>query len=169
MVTDEEYKALLARVDGLENKLKLLAQQYSSLYMKSDIQRIEKPEHEEHRKHKDVTKYDFKGIRYCKRQLVLECVKSYVMDNEITSFERLTDVFPDYIQGSMGVIKKVEEAEKYSNAKKRFFFSDQDVIHLDDGDYTVCSQWDAGNIKRFLDLAADLGLEITPIVRKYTN
>ena len=122
MVTDEEYKALLERVDGLENKLKLLAQQYSSLYMKRDIQRIGESEHEKQIKHKDVTKYEFNGNIYCKRQLVLECVKKYVMDNDITSSRALNDIFPDYIQGSMGMIKRVEEAEKYSNAKKRFFF-----------------------------------------------
>lgn len=169
MVTDEEYKALQARVDALENKLKLLAQQYSSLYMKKDMRSIVEPEHEEHRKHKDITKYEFRNRKYCKRQLVLECVKHYVSQMTNISAENLIEAFPDYIQGSLGILKKVEDAEIYSNAAKRFFFSDKDVIHLDDGDYVVCSQWDANNIKRFLKLVDELGFEVIPVNRKYLD
>ena len=167
MVTDEEYKALVSRVDELENRLKMLSQRYSSLFMKSDLLNTEVKKQQEHKKHKDVTRYEFEGKKYNKRQLVLECVKFYVKKKRIKDSEKLFEVFPDYIQGSLGVIKKIEDAERYANASKRFYFSDEDIVHLKDGDYVICSQWDSGNINRFIKLASDLGLEITPITRKY--
>ncbi len=169
MVTDEEYKRLVKRVDELEDRLKLLSQRYSSLYMKKDLYLGESKIQEEHKKHKDVTKYEFQGIRYNKRQLVLESVKYFVTKKRIKSAQKLLDIFPDYIQGSLGVIKRVEDAERYANASKRFYFSDENILHLNDGDYVICSQWDANNITRYLKLADDLGLEITPITRKYAE
>jgi len=169
MVTDEEYKALVSRVDELENRLKLLSQSYSRLLMKSDMPSTETEKQQEHKKHKDVTKYEFEGRQYNKRQLVLESVKSYIKKKRIKDSEKLLEVFPDYIQGSLGMIKKVEDDERYANASKRFYFADKDIIHLKDGDYVICSQWDSGNINRFIKLATDLELDIKPITRKYMD
>lgn len=167
MVTDEEYKKLENRVKVLEDRLQALAVQYSSLYMKSDMRIVSEQKHEEHKKHKDITRYEFQGMTYCKRQLVLECIKYYTKKNRIVHYAALSNVFPDYIQGSLGVIKKIEDAEIYANSSKRFYFSDENILHLKEGDYVICSQWDATNIKRFLKVAEDIGLEITPVTRKY--
>ena len=167
MVTDAEYKALQAKVDILEKRLNSLAQQYSALYMKQDIEIASDYSSDEPQRRKDITKYEFNGEVYSKRQLVLECVKYYIKKKRIKKYSALIEVFPDYIQGSLGIIKDVTAAERYSNANKRFFFADQDIVHLDDGKYVVCSQWDVKNIQRFLELANDLGIEITPIKRKY--
>lgn len=166
VVTDEEYKALKTKVNELEKKINLLAQQYSSLYMRSDIRNISGIEAEKRTKHRDVTKFEFEGTKYNKRQLVLACVKKYVEENRITRSEDLFEAFPDYIQGSLGIVKRVEEAEKYSNANKRFYFLDSDIIRLVDGNYAVCSQWDAGNIDRFIKLVEDIGYEVVRINRK---
>lgn len=167
MVTDAEYKALKAKVDNLEKRLNLLAQQYSALYMKQDIPRTQESSSDKPKRHKDITKYEFNGEVYSKRQLVLECVKYYINNNSINSYSKLIDVFPDYIQGSLGIVKDVTVAERYSNASKRFFFADQDVIHMKEGNFVVCSQWDVNNIERFIVLASDLGINIKPIKRKY--
>lgn len=167
MITDEQYKRLLERVDALENRVIMLAQEYSALYMKSDVQPSRRSPVKSERKRKDTTKYMFMGKLYGKRDLVLQCVKSFVADKHIKSEKKLTEAFPPYVQGSLGIVRRVQEAERYSDATKRYFFSDQDIIHLSDGDFVVSSQWDAGNIGAFLQLAHDLGYEIETISRKY--
>ena len=167
MVTDAEYKALQARVDDLEKRMNFLARQFNEMYMKRDISRADDHSHIEPKRHKDITKYEVNGELYNKRRLVLVCVKCFVKERNITSYSKLLEAFPDYIQGSLGIVKKVEAAEKYSNANKRFYFSEEDILSLDDGKYVVCSQWDLQNISRFLKLAEDLGFEIREIKRKY--
>lgn len=170
MVTDEEYCELKKRIEELETKMKLMSLQLSTFYMRSDM-RITSVEskQQEQRKHRDVTKYLFKDRQLCKRELVLQCVKEYVKDHPKLNAEQLIDVFPDYVQGSLGIVKRTEDAEWYTNAKKRFYFSDEHIIHLSDGDYVVCTQWDVGNIGNFLKLAKDIGFEIQPITRKYID
>lgn len=168
MVTDEEYRELKKKVYDLEKKIDMMAQQLSRLYMKNDIRKTAEPQRKkEQRKLKDVTKYLFNNRQLCKRELVLQCVKQYVQEHENLSSKELLDTFPDYIQGSLGVVKRIEDAEWYTNAKKRYYFSDEDIIHLSDGDYVICTQWDASNIGKFLKLAEDIGYEIQPITRKY--
>ena len=170
MVTDEEYRELKKRVDELEDKIKLMSQQLSTFYMRNDMRITSNPvKQQEQRKHKDVTKYLFKERQLCKRELVLQCVKDYVKEHPEVNAEQLIDVFPDYVQGSLGVVKRIEDAEWYTNARKRFYFSDENIIHLSDGNYVVCTQWDAGNIGKFLKLAEDLGFVIQPITRKYID
>ena len=115
---------------------------------------------------KDVTKYEFEGQLYCKRRIAYVCVARYVKDNNITTVDELIKVFPDYLQGSLGVIKSAEVAEKYSNANKRFYFSDEDIIYLSGKPYVVCSQWEKKNIDRILLAAEKLGYIITPICYK---
>ena len=73
---------------------------------------------------KDTTKYLFDGKLYCKRRIAFECVKKYVCDNRVNSYDELINVFPDYLQGSLGIIKPVEIAEKYSNAHRRLLYFD---------------------------------------------
>lgn len=170
MVTDEEYRELKKHVEEMENKIKMMSHQLSTLYMKNDMRITNEPaKQHEQRKRKDVTKYFFKNRQMCKRELVLQCVKEYVKDHPNIQSEQLIDVFPDYVQGSLGIVKRIENAERYTNAKKRFYFSDENIIHLSDGDYVVCSQWDAVNIGKFLKLAEDIGFEIRPITRKYVD
>lgn len=168
MVTDEEYRELKKKVEILENKLQSMSTLLNSMYMKNDMRVIvDEKKQEEHKKHKDVTRYLFNGRQLCKRELVLQCVKQYVFEHENLNADQLLEIFPDYVQGSLGIVKSVEDASWYTNAKKRFYFSDEDIIHLRDGDYVICSQWDSNNIVNFLKLAKDLGFEIQIKERKY--
>jgi hypothetical protein len=61
---------------------------------------------------RDYTKYTVKGFgeNLNKRQLVFEIVKDYVKTNK-PSFDELTAVFKDEIQGSKGFIKKAAKVE----------------------------------------------------------
>ena len=169
MVTDEEYRKLQKRVDDLEKRLTQLSLKYSSLYMRSDMKSSFSNSSQSNNSSckRDTTKYVFMGESYCKRQMVLICIKQYIKDHPGCTGEKLSEIFPDYIQGSLGVVRKASEAEKYSNAKSRFFFSDQDVLVLQDGHYVVCAQWDKNNIKRFLKLFSDLGYQVNAKTRKY--
>lgn len=169
MVTDEEYKKLVNRVLDLEKKYHELSVRFNNLYMKADMNQMKQFPGEEHRdqRRKDITKYIFNGEKWNKRQLVLECIKAYIQERNIDTIEDLKVAFPDYVQGSLGIVKRANEAERYSNAAKRFFFKDADIIHLKDGDYVVCSQWDAKNIPAFIKLAEDLGMKIVLEERKY--
>lgn len=173
MITDQEYKELSKRVSELEKRLSDLSKRLVPILMKNDISSFDnKPidtRSSDERRRKDRTQYEFRGQLYTKRQLVLACVKAYVSDNSITSYSKLIGVFPDYVQGTLGVLREVKAAEKYSDSKRRFFFDDQDVIVLDDGLFVVCKQWDKENIVGFLALAKDLGYEIVPRPKKYVN
>ncbi len=57
---------------------------------------------------RDFTKYSVKNVgeNLNKRQLVFEIVKDYVHKNK-PSFEELIKIFPDEIQGSKGVVKRI--------------------------------------------------------------
>ena len=92
--------------------------------------------------------------------LILECIKQYVADTATTEPAALLEVFPDHIQGALGVIRAANEAEQYSDAMERYFFNDDDVLHLDTGIYVVSKDWTVKNIGRFIDLMETLGYEI---------
>lgn len=119
MVTDDQYKYLQNKVSELEKKVDMLSMQLSRLLLKSDVA-ASKPSASITPNKRDITKYRFNGEVYCKRRIVYECVTQYIKDNNINAYEDLIKVFPDYIQGSLGVVKSAEIAEKYSGAHKRF-------------------------------------------------
>lgn len=153
MVTDEQYKALQRRIDELERKIKNVSIQMDALAMKESAKSFSSSHGRETVNKRDNTKYKFDGKIYCKRRIVLEIIKKYIADYSIDSYEQLSAVFPDYLQGSLGVIQRAEAAERYKAAGKRFYFSDEDVITLNGDCYVVCSQWDVKNISKFLEAA----------------
>ena len=153
MVTDAQYLALQQRVSELEQKLNNMSMQLNTLVLKNNKPTLPSNSKLHTRNTYDVTKYLFNCHIYCKRRLVLNVIKQYIADYQVKTFEELSTVFPDYIQGSMGVIKPIRQAERYQNATKRYYFSDEDVVLLGGEYFVVCSQWDAKNIHRFLDVA----------------
>ena len=164
MVTDRQYRDLVERFNELNTKYTQMSKDIAAIKMTLDIARSRK--HEEPLQiRKDVTKYLFMEKQYNKRQLVLECIKKYIADSGTTSADTLLEIFPDYVQGPLGVIRKAEEAEKYAGATERYFFADDEVIHLNNGVYVVSKDWTIKNIDRFLDIMETLGYEIKPISR----
>ena len=73
-------------------------------------------------------------------------------DTGTTDPAALSEIFPDCIQGSLGVIRSADEAEQYSNATEHYFFKDEDVLYLDDGIYVVCKDWTVKNIRGFINI-----------------
>ena len=162
MVTDAQYKELQNRVAELEKKMSTLSMQLSRLILKGDIGAQKVPP-ETSRSKRDKTKYMFDGALYCKRRLAYVCIKKYIVDNNIEDFNEVLKVFPDYLQGSLGTIKPVEAAEKYANAHRRFYFTDEDIIYLSGKPYVVCSQWEKKNINNLLSVVQNLGYQIETI------
>lgn len=153
MVTDEQYKALLRRIDELERKLLNVATQVNTMVMKGDLRIASHIGNERRIGTRDKTRYMFCGERLCKRRLVLAVVKKYIADNDVKSYSELINIFPDRLQGALGVVSPIETAERYKDADKRFYFSGTDAILFDGKLFVVCSQWDAKNISNFLAVA----------------
>ena len=106
---------------------------------------------------RDYTKYSIKGLgeNLNKRQLVFEIVKDYVEKNK-PSFDELTAVFKDEIQGPKGFIKK---AAKVEDPKR---FNMKMPLKIKYGvEVVVSNQWGSKNIDAFLSLAKKLKYKIT--------
>lgn len=164
MVTDQQYRDLLKKVNDLEGKLNNISRALTSMKMNGEAAapKIKQPEPENRR---DVTRYKFNGQKYCKRQLALAIVKKFIDENEVSDIDEIWEVFPDYVQGSLGVVRKAEDAEMYEGATERYFFEDENVILLNNGTYVVCKDWTAKNIKKLIDIAETIGYRIEPIYR----
>lgn len=117
---------------------------------------------------KDYTKYRFMGKTYGKSRLVLAVVKQYVEDNQSATFEKLNEAFPDELQGSLGIVRRIEDvSDKYkgNGGVKRYFVGENEIIHLNSGEQViVCTQWGASRIEEFIKNAFyGLGYEISKI------
>ena len=108
---------------------------------------------------RDKTKYMFEGKVYPKNRLVLAIIKKYIAENPV-SFDELNKVFDKSLQGSLGVIETYDNAQKISDASKRYFMKDEDILFLTDTKTVVCTQWGIFNIVKFVKRAEALGFEI---------
>jgi len=111
---------------------------------------------------RDKTKYMFEGKVYAKNRLVLAIIKKYIEQNN-TNYENLAKVFDKSLQGSLGVIELYDNAVKVSDAKKRYFLKDEDIITLQGVKIVVCTQWGIFNIVKFIKQAQSLGFNIETI------
>lgn len=104
-------------------------------------------------KAKDFSKYLFNGNTYGKSRLVLAVVKKYVEDHHPATFDELEEAFPSSIQGSLGVVRRIEDvSDKYKGVGgvKRYFVGD--VIELASGEQViVCTQFGAPNTEKFVE------------------
>jgi len=114
---------------------------------------------------KDATKYLFEGKTLGKGRLILAVVKRYVALNPDISFAQLEKSFPKSLQGSIGVVATLAQAnDVYARDERpRHFLNTGDMIELQDGPVAVCTQWGIGNIDAFLRRAAALGFSIHPV------
>lgn len=113
-------------------------------------------------KRRDTTKYLFNGAVYSKNRLVLAVVKDFAEKNQV-SFRELAEVFHPSLQGSIGVIERIEVAKCRKDYQIRFFTAENEMIVLTDGCAYVCNQWGILNIPRFLSQAKALGYQIQEI------
>lgn len=114
---------------------------------------------------RDYTKYAISGLgeNLNKRQLVFEIVKDYIEKNR-PSYDELTSVFQDQIQGSKGFIRKSSEI----NDPKRFKVNAP--LQIKYGvEVVVSNQWGTKNIDAFLNLAEQLNYSVTMVKNEIAN
>jgi 5-methylcytosine-specific restriction protein B len=75
----------------------------------------------------------------------------------------LSSVFDKSLQGSLGVVELFDVAQKTTDASKRFFMKEEDVLTLSDTKVVVCTQWGIFNIVKFVKRAQSLGFNIETI------
>lgn len=113
---------------------------------------------------RDTTKYILDGNLYCKNKLVLSIVKKYRDMNPNISAEELIRIFNKSLQGSFGVVRKIDDVKnRYSDYKRRFFCKRNEVINTTTSDCVVCTQWGINNINNVIARAKDLGINVTII------
>jgi hypothetical protein len=106
----------------------------------------------------DKSTYIFNGNTYGKGRLVLAVVEQYVSDNHGLAKKELEESFPSALQGSIGVISSIEEAEGKYKGKRHFV---KNAIKLSNATVAVCNQWGSKNIDKFVQHAAgELGYKI---------
>ena len=152
---------MLDRIKKLENEVAELKNNSNKNSINNS--RIEETTTEPKKRKRDTTRYLFNRNVYLKNRLVLAVVHDYIKENPTITCEQLQTVFHKSLQGSMGVVETVEKARIRSNYTVRFFTEENEIIHLNDGDMYVCSQWGILNIPNFLKHAATLGYTIDPI------
>jgi hypothetical protein len=112
---------------------------------------------------RDMTKYLFKGTAYRKNRLVLAVISQYCSEHPDTTLQKLKEVFPDFLQGALGVTSILEKAQEIVDRtdKKRHFLADSEILRTADNlEIAVCTQWGTGNIENFIDYAKKLGYQI---------
>lgn len=112
------------------------------------------------RSSRDTTQYEFLGQVYNKRNLVLAVVTQYIHDHPQVTLDELRQVFPDFLHSSFGVVAPIEKA--IEKGQKRYFLDESQILRTGDNQtVAVCNQWGIGNIGPFLDIAKQLGHQIT--------
>lgn len=163
---------MLTRIQKLEKQVAELqlivkSQQRGRMESAIDVSLHDSQKHpdifsDQRTKQRDKTKYLFNGAVYSKNRLVLAIVKDYTQNNRV-SFKELSEAFHPSLQGSLGVVEKVETAPKRQDYQVRFFTAEDDILCLTDGNAYVCNQWGILNIPRFLSRAKELGYHIQEI------
>lgn len=105
---------------------------------------------------RDTTKYLFNDKLLGKGRLVFEVVKQYTEINQHLTFEELQNKFPANLQGSTGVINRLDFVnKKYSEGKKkRHFVNNEDIMVSSDSiQFVVSTEWGIGNINNIVELA----------------
>lgn len=110
---------------------------------------------------RDKTRYMFDGKVLSKNRLVLVVVKQYVKDNA-PDYSQLQHTFDKSLQGSLGVVEKIENAKAIKDSAKRYFMDDSFVLK-DGTEVVVCTQWGIFNIVKFIKQANLLGYKIDEI------
>ena len=112
------------------------------------------------RSSRDTTQYEFLGQVYNKRNLVLAVVTYYLHEHPQLTLDELRQIFPDSLHSSFGVIALMEKA--LEKGQKRYFLDESQILRTGDNQtVAVCNQWGIGNIGPFLDIAKQLGYDIT--------
>lgn len=149
---------LIDRVSKLEEEVENLKKIYTSEWEDTDEQT------EVYSSGRDKTKYFFDGKRYGKNRLVLAIVKKYMELNPDATETDLLATFDKSLQGSLGVVRDLNEARlNCKDYKVRYFTQPEEQIKTASRTMVVCSQWGVSNIGNIIAKAKQLGIEVSTI------
>lgn len=112
-----------------------------------------------HSKSRDTSKFSLDdGVNYFgKGKFVREVVAAYLSAHPSITFEQLEQVFPDELQGSYGVVRRLDELEKSAHDPKdlrtRYVMDEDKILCTKDGiRFVVSNQWGRFNFPHILEL-----------------
>lgn len=122
-------------------------------------------------KKRDNTKYSIDGGRnfFGKGRIVREIVACFIKQYPDLTFKQLSQIFPDNLQGSYGVLRTMSDIASSSQNKKDLksrytMSSDEYILNSSDGiRFVVSNQWGIYNFVNFLDHIKKMGWIITNI------
>ena len=104
------------------------------------------------------------GKKYGKNRLVLAIVQRYLAEHPNISSDTLISVFDRSLQGSLGVVRTLQDVkENYGDYERRFFCRTDEILYTATEACVVCTQWGKFNIDNMIIKARNLGMEITEI------
>lgn len=139
------------------------------LMIKIRKQEFEREQAREKKSKRDNTKYKFNNTILGKNGFVREFVKQFTKDNFHLTFEELKNIFPNELQGSVGVIDTLENAidryERGNDKKYRYFIEEEHILTSSDNiRFVVSTEWGIGNINNIINLARENGYEVEEIM-----
>lgn len=115
---------------------------------------------------KDYSKFLFNGNAFNKRNLALEIIKTRFNELNLKNFEALCNEFSQY-DNLEKLFEKYEEVEEHR--KGRYFFDDEHILTMNNGDrYVISNQWGIGNIYKLIEIANNFNYEIIDQSRNKT-
>lgn len=120
-------------------------------------------------KKRDYTKYSIDGGQHFfgKGRIVREIVACFVKQHPNLTFEQLSQIFPDNLQGSYGVLRTISDIDSSSqnkiDLKSRYTMSsDEYILISSDGiRFVVSNQWGRFNFVNIIDHIKEMGWIIT--------
>lgn len=150
---------LIDRVSALEDEVKQLKNERSV-----STETEQETAAQSHSGGRDTTKYILDGKKYAKNRLVLAVVQKYMEMHHGISASELIGAFDKSLQGSLGVVRTLDDVERNcSDYKTRFFANPDELIQTRTQPCVVCTQWGIANIGNLVTRAAQLGIEIQAV------
>lgn len=106
---------------------------------------------------RDFSKYSINGSgKFGKNRMVQAVVNKYLEEHQDTTIAELKQTFPDNLQGSLGVIRTMQDTIKdYS----RYYEAEHPKTKEK---FYICNQWGSGNVNKFVEYmnAKSMGIRI---------
>lgn len=108
---------------------------------------------------RDFSKFSFNGELLNKSRLVNQVIRTFVEKNPTISYAELQAIFPQRLQGSMGVFDTKENAQEIHDrtGHKRHYLNSEELIKLSDSIIATSNQWGIGNITFFVSHVNEMG------------
>lgn len=165
---------LVGKVSVLETKVSILQERVKDLEnnpLCDDMDECDDKDENDTKKRRDKSRYSLDGETFLKNRFVWAVVKKYIGEHPEVTYDDLRTVFKDKMQGSLGVVNKIEKIDMknrvryFGFGKKEPFNKNEDIFVLKNGEeIAVCNQWGKENIQNIVKLANSLGYQVAKII-----